>query len=75
MNNYLLPPWGGLRGAANSNPSPREGGERLSHRAYKSYDSHKTNKSYGTPSPSGGAEGASTKPPLSHWRRLKGTHK
>ena len=45
MNNYLLPPWGGLRGAANSNPSPREGGERLSHKAYKAYKSYKTYKS------------------------------
>ena len=45
MNNYLLPPLGGLRGAANSNPAPREGGERLSHKAYKAYKSYKTYKS------------------------------
>ena len=46
-----LPPWGGTEGGyqygpyfcANPTPSPRDGAERLSHRAYKSHKPHKYN--------------------------------
>gem|GEM_PF-6261881 len=61
MNNYLLPPLGGLRGAANSNPIPKGGGPKgflIRHIRLISLIRPISPKK--TPSP---------------WGRLKGTHK